>query len=122
MRLPPSPDPSPPGGGEHVAAEARRSSSPGGGGHVAAEARRSSSPGGGEQVAEAPRSSSPSPLAGEGRGGGAYPVNRLRIFGPLSGLGLAFALLAFGLDQAMKWWMLGPFDIAARQPVKVTPF
>ncbi len=44
------------------------------------------------------------------------------LFGPLSALGLAFAVLAFGLDQAMKWWMLGPFDIAARQPVRVTPF
>lgn len=45
-----------------------------------------------------------------------------RLFGPLSPLGLVFAVLAFGLDQAIKWWMLGPFDIAARQPVRVTPF
>jgi signal peptidase II len=40
----------------------------------------------------------------------------------LAGLGLAIAALAFGLDQTHKWWMLGPYDIAARQPVKVTPF
>jgi len=45
-----------------------------------------------------------------------------RLFGPLSPLGLVFAVLAFGLDQAIKWWMLGPFDIVARQPVRVTPF
>lgn len=47
---------------------------------------------------------------------------RPRLFGPLSALGLAFVLLAFGLDQALKWWLLGPFDIAARQPVRVLPF
>jgi signal peptidase II len=45
-----------------------------------------------------------------------------RLFGPLSALGLAFALLALLLDQAHKWWMLGPFDIAARQPVRIAPF
>lgn len=45
-----------------------------------------------------------------------------RLTGPLSRLGLAVAVLAFGLDQLHKWWMLGPFDIAARQPVTVAPF
>jgi signal peptidase II len=40
----------------------------------------------------------------------------------LAGLGLAIAALSFGLDQTFKWWMLGPFDIAARQPVEVTGF
>jgi signal peptidase II len=46
----------------------------------------------------------------------------MRLFGPLSPLGLAFALMAFLFDQAHKWWMLGPFDIAARQPVRIAPF
>lgn len=36
--------------------------------------------------------------------------------------GLAVAALAFGLDQTHKWWMLGPFAIAERQPVTVAPF
>jgi signal peptidase II len=40
----------------------------------------------------------------------------------LSTLGLAAAVLVFVVDQLHKWWMLGPFDIAARQPVQVTPF
>lgn len=37
-------------------------------------------------------------------------------------LGLAVAALAFGLDQTVKWWMLGPFAIAERQRVEVAPF
>ena len=36
--------------------------------------------------------------------------------------GLAIAALSFGLDQTHKWWMLGPFDVTHRQPVRVTPF
>jgi signal peptidase II len=47
---------------------------------------------------------------------------RLSLSGPLSKLGLAIATAVFLLDQLHKWWMLGPFDIAARQPVRVTPF
>ena len=35
---------------------------------------------------------------------------------------MAVAVLVFAVDQLHKWWMLGPFDIAARQPVRVTPF
>lgn len=46
----------------------------------------------------------------------------LSFSGPLTKLGLVVAVAAFALDQAHKWWMLGPFDIAARQPVRVTPF
>ncbi|MEM7427185.1 MAG: signal peptidase II [Pseudomonadota bacterium] len=37
-------------------------------------------------------------------------------------MGAATALIAFAVDQAHKWWMLGPFDIAARQPVRIAPF
>ncbi len=37
-------------------------------------------------------------------------------------LGLATAALSFGLDQTHKWWMLGAFDIAHRQPIRVTSF
>ncbi|MCB1380129.1 MAG: signal peptidase II [Alphaproteobacteria bacterium] len=46
----------------------------------------------------------------------------LRVWGPLSPLVLAIAALVFGLDQTHKWWMLQVYDIAARQPVRVTPF
>ena len=44
------------------------------------------------------------------------------VWGPLSALVLAMAVLACGMDQAHKWWMLGPYDITARQPVPVTGF
>lgn len=47
---------------------------------------------------------------------------RLTVWGPLSRLGLVMAVLAFVLDQAHKWWMLGPFDIQSRGRVTVTPF
>lgn len=45
-----------------------------------------------------------------------------RIWGALSPLGWAIAVFGFAADQAVKWWLLGPFDIAARQPVEVTGF
>lgn len=45
----------------------------------------------------------------------------LRGWGPLSVLGLVFAVLAYAVDQLHKWYMLVPFDIAARQPVEVFP-
>jgi signal peptidase II len=45
----------------------------------------------------------------------------MRLWGPLSLLGLVLAALAFGLDQAFKWWMLSVFDIAEREPVRVLP-
>lgn len=47
---------------------------------------------------------------------------RLKAWGPLSRLGLSMAILAFVLDQAHKWWMLGPFDIQSKGRVTVTPF
>lgn len=37
-------------------------------------------------------------------------------------LGAVAALAALALDQANKYWMLNIFDIAARQPVTLTPF
>ncbi len=45
----------------------------------------------------------------------------MRVWGALSVLGLVFAALAFGLDQAFKWWMLDILDIASRQPITVLP-
>jgi signal peptidase II len=47
---------------------------------------------------------------------------RLRLWGRLSPIGLAFAVLTFGFDQAHKAFMLHSFRIAERQPVEVTPF
>lgn len=58
-------------------------------------------------------------MRGEGRGRG---LASIVLFGRLSWLGLAVAVAVFALDQVHKWWMLGPFDIAARQPVSVAPF
>lgn len=50
------------------------------------------------------------------------PVKIKPLTGPLTTLGLALASLTFGLDQLFKWWMLGPFDIAAKGLVTITPF
>jgi signal peptidase II len=50
------------------------------------------------------------------------PGMKSHIWGPLSPLGLALALLVFGVDQAHKWWMLNIYDIGARGPVAFTPF
>ncbi len=43
-------------------------------------------------------------------------------WGRLSALGLLVAMLACGLDQALKLWLLLVFDLADRTPVAVTPF
>ncbi len=37
-------------------------------------------------------------------------------------LGAAAALAGLALDQAHKYWMLNVYDIAAREPVTLTPF
>jgi signal peptidase II len=37
-------------------------------------------------------------------------------------LGLAVALVSLAIDQANKLWLIYVFDIASRQPVKLTPF
>jgi signal peptidase II len=60
-----------------------------------------------------------SPSRKEARGGGGYGLS---LVGRFTRLGLAVAAVIFIVDQLHKWWMLGPFDIAARQPVRVTPF
>jgi signal peptidase II len=44
------------------------------------------------------------------------------LWGPLSSLGLTLAGLSFVADQLFKWWMLRALDIAAVQPIIVTPF
>ena len=49
-------------------------------------------------------------------------ITRPRLWGPLAPLGLSLAVLSFGLDQAFKWWMLSVVNIAAHQPLVVTPF
>lgn len=46
---------------------------------------------------------------------------RVRLWGPLSVLGLVCAALSFGVDQTFKWWILHVFDIEARQPVALLP-
>jgi signal peptidase II len=46
---------------------------------------------------------------------------RRHVIGPLTGLGVAVALVVCVLDQAHKLWMLFSFDIAARQPVELAP-
>jgi signal peptidase II len=49
-------------------------------------------------------------------------VTRPRLWGPLSALGFALAVLSFASDQAFKWWMLDVVEIAVRQPITITPF
>jgi hypothetical protein len=68
-----------------------------------------------------------SPPEGEGStpGGGGLPPSLSGGSGFMAvspSLGLAIAVVVFAIDQLHKWWMLGPFDIAARQPVTVAPF
>lgn len=46
----------------------------------------------------------------------------MKLWGRLSALGLIFAVGAFAIDQAFKWWMLHVFDIEARQPIALLPF
>jgi hypothetical protein len=77
------------------------------------------SPRGGGEQAEASGEFRSLPPRGGGLGRG---LGRTQSLGRLSGLGLAVAVVTFAVDQGHKWWMLGPFDIAARQPVRVTPF
>jgi len=36
--------------------------------------------------------------------------------------GLVIAGITLAIDQGHKWWMLGPFDIAAVQPVRLGPY
>jgi signal peptidase II len=48
--------------------------------------------------------------------------SRSYLWGRLSALGLSLAILVFLADQSFKWWMLHELDIAASQPVAITPF
>jgi signal peptidase II len=59
------------------------------------------------------RATGPAPIA---------PAPGNWLAGPWSRLGLTVAAVTFALDQVNKWWMIGPFQIEARQRVKVTPF
>ena len=47
---------------------------------------------------------------------------RTYAWGPLSGFGLAVAVLACGIDQASKFWLLDSFDLPGRSHVALTPF
>ncbi len=44
------------------------------------------------------------------------------VWGEWSKLGFVVALVTFVIDQAHKWWMLGPFNIEQKGKVTVTPF
>ncbi len=44
------------------------------------------------------------------------------LWGRWSALGLAVALVTVAIDQSHKWWMLGPYDIANKGRVTITPF
>jgi signal peptidase II len=44
------------------------------------------------------------------------------VWGTFSGFGLAVALLAAALDQAVKLWLLFVFDLGGRGIVRLTPF
>jgi signal peptidase II len=44
------------------------------------------------------------------------------LWGRCTGLGLAVALATAAIDQASKLWLIYVFDIAARIPVRITPF
>jgi signal peptidase II len=44
------------------------------------------------------------------------------LWGPLSALGLAAAVIACALDQASKIWLLKVFDLTGKGAVKVMPF
>ena len=44
------------------------------------------------------------------------------LYGPLTRLGLIVAAIACALDQAVKLWLLGPFDLANKGLVHLTSF
>src|SRR5512145_2877474 len=45
------------------------------------------------------------------------------LWGPLSRLGMSWAILTLAVDQSHKWWMLAVYRIQDRGgPVYVTPF
>ena len=44
------------------------------------------------------------------------------LIGPWSRFGLTVAAVTLVLDQAHKWWMIGPYQIEAKKRVIITPF
>ena len=44
------------------------------------------------------------------------------IWGPLTRLGLAVAIVGAAIDQVSKLWLIYVFDLGARMPVRLTPF
>lgn len=44
------------------------------------------------------------------------------LWGGHAPLGLALLLATLVIDQVHKWWMLNVYDIAAHEPVRITPF
>ena len=44
------------------------------------------------------------------------------LYGPLTRFGAVVALIACAVDQAVKLWLLGVFDLANRGIVRLTPF
>ena len=44
------------------------------------------------------------------------------LWGRWSALGFAVAAGTVAIDQAHKWWMLGPYDIANKGRIEITPF
>ena len=49
-------------------------------------------------------------------------ARKFSLFGPATRLGWVAAILTLAIDQAFKWWMLGPYQIASRGVVQVTSF
>ena len=49
-------------------------------------------------------------------------VATIRLWGPLSALGLAIAALSFGLDQTVKWWLLNIVNLPEKRALTITPF
>ena len=47
---------------------------------------------------------------------------RSYVWGPLSALGLAVAVIAGVIDQATKLWLLAVYDLAGRGHMAITPF
>ena len=52
----------------------------------------------------------------------ATPNNRLLLSGPFTRWGLVAALLVAALDQTAKLWLLFVYDLAAKGPLRLTPF
>lgn len=49
-------------------------------------------------------------------------MTHMRLWGPLSRLGLLYAVLTFVADQALKWWVLRVVNLDERPPIQLTPF